>query len=254
MNFTNAAFLFTPTVLVGSALYYKWKRDQVYTDGAVLTGWEMNTFGPPQYTYVGNSKHIWQGPVSMDQKFEDADDLYFKYETDGGTSTTYSGKGEGKSVYSGTNSYGEKYTKKYWSKGETVFSMKYGNMEKPLHVGVNTVKDQGNEFGTKCEDKWKNCFMTNILKGMHGWQGWGFYGSYSRVYRVHFPNDAKVVVQERKNPSYKDEKYYWMSDKIILEEIPSDKYVEYVKKEWVSFNNGLTEDEKTRILADKKFQ
>ena len=63
---------------------------------------------------------------------------------------------------------------KYWSKGETVFSMKYGNMEKPLHVGVNTVEDQGNEFGTKCEDKWKNCFMTNILKGMHGWQGWGF--------------------------------------------------------------------------------
>lgn len=255
MNYKNLFLFAMPTVTTVIGLYIYNKRKKVFTDGEIVSGRTMNMFAPPQYFYMGTAKHVWGDPIPIDQEVDDSDNLYFMYigTTDNGKNCTRGvGSTKGECKYIHEDKY-YTFTHKKVSKGMVNFPWKYGWMERPLHLGLNKLNDQGVEFDCSFRGRYKNCFVTSILEAMIDMQGYGNSYDYNRIYKITYPDDAKVQVIQRiknNNCSYIGDKckYIWCSDKVIVEEIPSDKYVEYIKKDYINNNNGVTEEEKSMLI------
>ena len=213
----------------------------------------MNTFGPDQYTHVGNYELEWKGPVSIHEKIktENPNNLFLKYvHPQCRDIILYSDLhikhcDLDKNIYNKIDA--KYYEKKYWCDSITLKPMKYGRMKKELSLGINSIYDQGIIFSAQSfKDDWINCFITTELKYIIYMQQTSmclYKNPYSRVYRVKFPNDAKIVVYNVKGECY------WKSDKIILEEIPSDKYIEYLINNFILFNKALTDEENSKYLS-----
>ena len=246
----NSAFVFISSALTMSIGLYAYNcRKKIYTDGEIVSGRIMNMFGPNQYLYIGDEKHIWSNSMPIDQEVENSDNFYFKYTNEEGGYTLSTKKGEievDKSIF--------KY--KQISEEKVKFPWNYCRMKRPLHLGLNTLDDQGVEFDNSFRGRFQNCFVSSILEAMIDMQGYDNQNSYNRVYKVKFPNDARVKVYHRiknNDVSYIGDKakYLWCSDKVIIEEIPSDKYVEYIKKDYINLNKGVTDEERKMVLLEE---
>jgi hypothetical protein len=244
-----------PTITTAIGFYVYNKRKKVFTDGEIVSGRTMNMFAPPQYFFMGKAKHVWGDPIPIDQEVYDSDNLYFMYigtNNNGVKFTRSVGSTKGESKYIHDDKYNT-FTHKKVSEGMVNFPWKYGWMERPLHLGLNTLDDQGVEFDCSFRGQHKNCFVTSVLEDMIYMQGYDDLYGYNRIYKITYPDDAKVqVIQRAKNKNYLfigDKcKYIWCSDKVIVEEIPSDKYVEYIKKNYINNNKGVTEEEKNMLI------
>lgn len=208
-------------------------KKRLKKDKAILRGFEMNLFAPKQYIVIGDSVWNWSKPIDSKIEIKDDNKLYFKYLSDNGKSTFSTHPGEivvDKNVY----------TKKQWSKGKIYKPFKYSFIEKPLHLGLNTLDEHGIKFNPL-----HSYFSTINLEAIKDYQGYGNCRSYNRAYKVTFPWNATIVVENRKSSIIGNKLHYiYLCDKLYIENIPSDEYVKYIKCDFINYNKGLTEYEK----------